>query len=87
MELVDHWWHLQSLHEDSLLSLDADVLWPLDESSEVALWLDVASETEVSWVLLEERPRTGSRATSSSLGFNDLLSSFNFLHLFSTWKV
>jgi hypothetical protein len=41
------------------LSLDADVLWPLHETSKVALWLDVSSKTEVSWVLLEETSRTG----------------------------
>ena len=80
-ELVDGWWNLESLQKDSLLSLDTNVLWPLDETSKVALWLDVSSETEVAWVLLEETSRTGRGATSSSLGFNDLLSSLNFLHL------
>ena len=79
-ELVDGWGHLQSLEKNSLLSLDSDVLWPLDETSKVSLGLDVSSETEVSWVLLEETSRTGG-GTRSSLGLNDLLTSLNFLHL------
>ena len=79
-ELVDCWGDLQSLEKHSLLSLDTHVLWPLDEASKVALWLDVTSETEVSWALLEERARARGRTSSGSLGFNDLLS-LNFLHL------
>ena len=58
-ELVDGWWDLESLEKDSLLSLDTDVLWPLDETSKVALWLDVSSKTEVAWVLLEKTSSTG----------------------------
>jgi len=54
-ELVDGGGDLQSLEKNSLLSLDSDVLWPLDESSEVALWLNISSKTEVSGVLLEKR--------------------------------
>jgi len=53
-ELVDGWRDLKSLEEDSLLSLDADILWPFDETGEVLLLDDVSTNTEVSWVLLEE---------------------------------
>jgi len=77
-ELVDLRRDLQSLHQDSLLSLDADVLGPSDETSEVTLGLDVSSKTEVLGILLEERSRASS-ATSTSFRLNDLLS-LSFLH-------
>ena len=57
-ELVDGWGNLESLHEDSLLSLDTYILWPFDETSKVALWLNISSKTEVAWLLLEERSGT-----------------------------
>lgn len=53
-ELVDGGGHLQSLEQDALLALDADVLGPLDEASEVALGLDVASNSIVAGVLLKQ---------------------------------
>lgn len=53
-ELIDGGGHLQSLHQNSLLPLDSDVLWPFDETGEVSLWLDVTSESEVLCFLLEE---------------------------------
>ena len=40
-ELVDAWWHLQPLHEDSPLPLEADVLGPSHEPAQVTLGLDV----------------------------------------------
>lgn len=46
--------HLQSHHEHSLLSLDSDVLGPLDESGEVSSGLDVTTDAEVSGRLLEK---------------------------------
>ena len=55
-ELVDGGGHLQSLHEDSLLALDANVTRPLDEAGQVTLGLDVSSKAEVASVLLEQRP-------------------------------
>ena len=73
-ELVDRRRHLKSLHQDPLLSLDADVAGPLDEASQVTLRLDVSSKTEVASVLLEERPRSSAGATATSPGLNDLLS-------------
>ena len=54
-ELVDGGGHLQSLHQNSLLSLDADVLWPFDEAGEVTLGLDVSAKSEILHILLEQR--------------------------------
>jgi len=53
-ELVESWWGLESHEEHSLLSLDSHVLWPLDESGKILLWLDVTTDSEVSWGLLEK---------------------------------
>ena len=53
-ELVERWWGLESHEEDSLLSLDSNVLWPLDESGKILLWLDITTDSEVSWRLLEK---------------------------------
>ena len=82
-ELVDGGGHLESLHEDSLLSLDSDVLGPFDETGEVSLWLNVTSESEVLGSLLEERSLTNVITASwgTSLGLNDLLSLSCFLNL------
>jgi len=78
-ELVDRGRHLKSLHQDPLLSLDADVAGPLDEASQVTLRLDVSSKSEVASRLLEERTRSRASTTATSLGLNDLLS-LGFLH-------
>ena len=53
-ELVESWWGLESHEEDSLLSLDSHILWPLDESGKILLWLDITTDSEVSWGLLEK---------------------------------
>jgi hypothetical protein len=45
---------LKSLHENSLLTLNSNVLGPLDESGEISDGLDVSSNSEVSGVLLEK---------------------------------
>ena len=68
-ELVDAWWDLETAEEDSLLSLDAHVLGPLDEAGQVLGLDDVATNSEVSWVLLEE----GLGVTTLGLLDNDLL--------------
>jgi hypothetical protein len=47
--LVDDSGNLESLEQDSLLSLKEDVFWPSDVSGQVSLWLDVASDLVVSW--------------------------------------
>ena len=79
-ELVELRRHLESLHKDTFLSLDAHVARPLDEACQVTLRLDVSTKTEVANLLLEERSRTSSSATSTSFRLNDLLS-LSFLHL------
>ena len=53
-ELVEGWWRLESHEENSLLSLDSDILWPFDESGKILLWLDIGTDSEVSWGLLEK---------------------------------
>jgi len=66
-ELVDGGGHLQSLHENSLLSLDSNVARPFDKTGEVTLGLDVSSKSEIFSVLLEERTGSSTSATSTSL--------------------
>lgn len=53
-ELVDDSWNLESLEEDFLLSLEKNVLWPLDVSGQVSLWLDVSSNLVISWSALDQ---------------------------------
>jgi len=53
-ELIDHWRNLQSLEENSLLSLQKDVLGPLYESRHVSLRLNVSSNLEDSASALEK---------------------------------
>jgi len=54
-ELGDAWRHFEAVHQDALLTLNADVLGPLDEACEVSLRLDVSSDSKVAWVLFEQR--------------------------------
>ena len=42
-ELSDSSGHFKSCQEDSFLSLEGDVLGPLDESGEISAWLNVIS--------------------------------------------
>lgn len=84
-ELVDCGRHLQSLHKNSLLALNTDVLGPLHETGEVSLGLDVSTESEVFGVLLEEGG-LGGCTTGGSTRHNNLLSFDSFLHLYSTTK-
>ena len=53
-ELVERWWNLESLHEDSLLSLNENVSWPSDESGQISLWLNSSSDSESLWSAFEE---------------------------------
>jgi hypothetical protein len=55
LELIDGWRNLDSLIEDSFLSLDSNVSRPLDESGQISLVSDVLSDTKVSWFPLDER--------------------------------
>ena len=87
LELVDGGGHLQSLQQNSLLSLDSDVLRPFDETGEVSLWLEVTSESEVSWSLLEEGALSGTTSGGASPGLNNFLTLSSFLHLHSTSRM
>ena len=84
-ELVDGGGHLESLHQNSLLTLDSDVARPPHKASEVALGLNISSKTEVASVLLEERSGPSASSASSCTRLNDLLS-LSFLHLNGTTK-
>ena len=53
-ELVDGWWHLESLVKDRTTALDADITWPFEEAGKIALWLDVATDREVLRLLLNQ---------------------------------
>ncbi len=66
------------MEEDSLLSLDTDVLGPLDESGQISGWLDVTTDAEVLGGLLEE----GRLGVLSLAGANhDFLALCSFLNL------
>ena len=64
-EDVEDWWALQSHEKHSLLSLDSNILWPLDISRQVSGWLNVSSNSEVSFGLLEERSASARLRSSS----------------------
>jgi len=85
LELVDLGRYLKSLHQDALLPLNAHVARPFHESCKVTLWLDVTSKTEVANLLLEERSRSCGSASSTSFGFNNLLSLL-LLHLYAAQR-
>ena len=80
-ELVDGWGNLETLHEDGLLSLNADVLRPFDETSKVTFGLNITSDSEVTRVLGEQR--TLIILLGSSIADDDLLSLYSFLNLIS----
>ena len=71
--------NLQSLEENSLLTLDADVFWPLDEASEISHGLDVSTDSKVTSILLEQRALN--LLSSASTASNNLLALSDFLHL------
>jgi len=75
-ELGNSWGDLQSLQQDTLLPLHAHVLWPLHESGEVSLWLDVTSQTEVARVLLEQGALSSARTRGFAAIDDNLLSCF-----------
>ena len=54
VKLVDCWRDLQTGLENGLLTLEPDVLGPLDETAQISLGLDVAADAEVAGSLLEE---------------------------------
>ena len=72
-------WDLQSLQEDSLLTLDADVFGPLDEAGEISHGLDVTTDSKVTSILLEQGALNLLSCASTSS--NNLLALSDFLHL------
>ena len=55
LELSKRRWSLQAHGEHLLLALETDIFGPLDETAQVALWLDVLADAKVAWSLLKER--------------------------------
>lgn len=55
LELSNGRGNLQAHVQDLLLALQADIFGPLDEAGQVALGLDVLTDTEVTGALLDER--------------------------------
>jgi len=53
LELVDCWGELKALVQDAAGALQTDVLWPLDESGEVAGGTDVTTDGEGATLLLD----------------------------------
>merc|ERR1712137_892907 len=54
LELVDCWGNLDALVQDPAGALDANVLWPLDETGQIAGWADVATDAESAGLLLDD---------------------------------
>ena len=54
LELGDLWWDTESLQKNLLLSLNSDVLWPLDESRQISLVHHITTNAVISRALLEE---------------------------------
>lgn len=81
--MVESGRNLQSLEENSLLTLNANVLGPLDEAGQVSLGLDVTTDSKVTSILLEQ----GALALLSSTGgaSHNLLA--NLLDLYARRKV
>lgn len=53
-ELGDGGGDFESVEEQSLLSLEQNVLWPSEEPSHISLWLDIVPDSEVLWGGFEE---------------------------------
>ncbi len=52
---MDGWGNLETHEKHTLLTLNTNVLWPLDEASEISYWLDVSSDSEIAWIFREKR--------------------------------
>ncbi len=61
MKLVDWWWNLQSGLENSLLTLEPDVLRPSDEATQVPLGLDILADAKVPKMNKRRILKTGSQ--------------------------
>lgn len=64
-EDVKNWWALESHEKHSLLSLDSNILWPLNISGKVSRWLDITTDSHVSWGLLKQGGASSSLGSSS----------------------
>ena len=68
------------------MTLDANVLWPLDEASEISLGLDVTTDSKVTSILLEKRALHSLGAgLGTTAGSNNLLA--NLLYLYHEFEV
>jgi hypothetical protein len=79
-ELVDAWGNLESLLENGALALKLDVLWPSNESSQIALWLNILANAKVLASLLEERVGGGLLLAHGSLAHWSRSYSLTFSH-------
>ena len=82
-ELVDCGRDLQALEEDALLTLNANVLGPLHEASQVALRLDAPTDSEVARVLGEQRTLHFATTLSSRGCSHHLLAFCCLLYLYT----
>ena len=55
VKLVNCWGDLETGLEDGLLTLKPDVLGPFDETAQIPLGLDVATDAEVACAFLKQR--------------------------------
>ena len=74
--MVESGGDLESLKKNSLLTLDANVFGPLDEASEVPLGLDVATDSKVTRILLEQSALVLAGTTLGATAGDNLLANF-----------
>jgi len=68
-------WDFKSGKKDSFLSLESNVFWPFDKSSQISGWLNVVTKSEISWSFFKKR-------VGSLLDFlNSSFSFCSFCHL------
>ena len=64
------------------MTLDANILGPLDEAGEISLGLNVTTDSKVTRILLEQRALDELRATlGTTAACNNLLSNFLGLYI------
>merc|ERR1712066_431071 len=54
-ELIDGWGNLQTLLENSALTLEFDVFWPTNKTRKITFWLNVLTNTEIFGTFLKKR--------------------------------
>ncbi len=80
-ELVNGWWDLEPVQENSLLSLNSNVLRPFDEASEIPLWLHVAPDSEIACILCEQRVLISFGTTLGATSSDDFRALLDLLDL------